>query len=254
MPESEPTARQRKPASVAEKPTEPRRRPPRDKIEAEDGYNTYVDIFRVLAFLVLASCGLSYLVSNGDWLFWGIRNPPKYVQLDFWKAYFRGPLLLTPAELATFDGTDESKPIYLAINGSIFDVTPGARMYGPGGSYHWLAGVDASRAFVTGCFSTDRTADMRGLEEMFLPLDDPAVDSHWTAAELQEMKAKELEEANNKVHQALKHWVDFFGKSKKYHYVGRLIREPGWLDNEPRRELCSPAAQGRSQRKVPSSD
>ena len=73
------------------------------------------------------------------------------------------------------------------------------RTYGPGGSYNIFAGVDASRGFVTGCFKDDRTADLRGVEQMFIPLDDPAVDNKYTTAELAAIKAEERTEAERKV-------------------------------------------------------
>jgi predicted heme/steroid binding protein len=87
-----------------------------------------------------------------------------------------GPIQYTDADLKAYDGTDPTKPILLAINGTIYDVSNGRKHYGPEGSYHLFAGADASRGFVTGCFDTDRTPDMRGVEEMFLPLDDPEID------------------------------------------------------------------------------
>ena len=37
--------------------------------------------------------------------------------------------------------------------GKVFDVSKGRKYYGKGGSYHMLAGKDASRAFGTGDFS-----------------------------------------------------------------------------------------------------
>ncbi len=160
-----------------------------------------------------------------------------------------GPVYMTLEELAAYDGTDESKPIYLSINGTIYDVTAGRRIYGPGGSYHYFAGVDASRGFVTGCFAADRTGDMRGVEQMYLPFDNPEIDKHWTAEELARKKEEELAEAHRRVHEALKHWVDFFAKSTKYHYVGLLKRDPGW-EGEPK-ELCEPAMNGRTYRKIP---
>ncbi len=163
-----------------------------------------------------------------------------------------GPIYLTLDELAAYDGADESKPIYLSINGSIYDVTAGRRIYGPGGSYHWFAGVDASRGFVTGCFAADRTGDMRGVEQMYLPLDHADVDKHWSAEELAEMKKKELAEARQKVHDALKHWVDFFAKSKKYPYVGKLKRKAGWEGEW--KTLCDVAENGRIPRKIPKED
>ncbi|XP_073288084.1 probable steroid-binding protein 3 [Primulina huaijiensis] len=52
----------------------------------------------------------------------------------------------TPQQLKHYDGTDPSKPIYVAIRGRIFDVTSGKSFYGPGGAYCVFAGKDASRA------------------------------------------------------------------------------------------------------------
>ena len=37
---------------------------------------------------------------------------------------------LSEAELARYDGSDPSKPIYLGLDGDVYDVTAGARMYG----------------------------------------------------------------------------------------------------------------------------
>lgn len=39
---------------------------------------------------------------------------------------------LTLAELADFDGKDASKPLYVAVRGKIYDVSPGRSFYGPG--------------------------------------------------------------------------------------------------------------------------
>jgi hypothetical protein len=54
------------------------------KATNEDAYSPVLDIFRVLTFLFLASCGLSYLVSGGESYTWGLKNPPKYLQKDWW--------------------------------------------------------------------------------------------------------------------------------------------------------------------------
>ncbi|KAL9715556.1 hypothetical protein Ac2012v2_002216 [Leucoagaricus gongylophorus] len=51
----------------------------------------------------------------------------------------------TTTELAQYDGSDPSKPIYVAIKGDIFDVTHKADSYGPGKSYNIFAGKDGSR-------------------------------------------------------------------------------------------------------------
>ena len=48
--------------------------------------------------------------------------------------------------LSGFDGTDPSKPIYVALDGLVYDVTPGKSFYEVGGTYHFIAGTDASAA------------------------------------------------------------------------------------------------------------
>ncbi|KAL2897587.1 putative steroid-binding protein 3 [Bienertia sinuspersici] len=53
---------------------------------------------------------------------------------------------ITPQQLKQYDGSDPSKPIYVAIKGRIFDVSTGKNFYGPEGPYAMFAGKDASRA------------------------------------------------------------------------------------------------------------
>ncbi|KAI5928254.1 putative heme binding protein [Camillea tinctor] len=225
---------------------------PKQRVRDEDDdYSPWVDILRVLTFLALASCGLSYLISGGESFTWGIRHPPKYLQLEWWKSQLRGPIYLTPEELVLYDGTNETLPVYLAINGSIYDVSANRRTYGPGGSYHFFAGTDASRSFVTGCFAEDRTADLRGAEDMFLPLDDAEADARYSPAELAALRERELDEAHAKVYESLLHWVKFFRNNPKYPHVGYVRRPADWLDREPRKELCATAAKGRKPRKAP---
>lgn len=80
----------------------------------------------------------------------------------FWRVMFpREMKHLSPQDLAKFDGSDRSLPIYVGIDGNVFDVSASPRIYGPGGSYHCFAGRDAARAFVTGCFESDLTHDIR---------------------------------------------------------------------------------------------
>lgn len=48
------------------------------------------------------------------------------------------------ADLGQFDGTDSAKPIYIGLNGYVYDVSAGREFYQPGGTYHFLAGKDSS--------------------------------------------------------------------------------------------------------------
>ncbi|KAA1475088.1 progesterone binding protein [Dentipellis sp. KUC8613] len=51
----------------------------------------------------------------------------------------------TLEQLKIFDGSDEYKPIYVAIKGTVFDVSPKRDTYGPGKAYSIFAGKDASK-------------------------------------------------------------------------------------------------------------
>lgn len=160
---------------------------------------------------------------------------------------------MTDAELAAYDGTDPTKPIYLALNGSIYDVTAGKNYYGKGGMYGFFSGKDASRGFVTGCFDTDLTPDMRGVEEMYLPLEGGEADALMSTGELKMAREREKRAAKKQVYDGIAHWEKLFrGETgKAYFYVGEVKREKGWLEKLPVRELCDVAANRRKHRKMP---
>lgn len=52
--------------------------------------------------------------------------------------------VFTASELARYDGTNPSLPIYLAFEGKVYNVTPGNKFYKTGGTYHFLAGRDST--------------------------------------------------------------------------------------------------------------
>ncbi|KAJ8097020.1 cytochrome b5-like heme/steroid binding domain-containing protein [Lipomyces tetrasporus] len=105
---------------------------------------------------------------------------------------FTFPRVFSDATLALYDGSNPDLPIYVGLNGSVYDVTENGRTYGPGGPYHHFAGRDAARAFVTGCFTTDLTHDLRGLDPVAADKD-------------------------------IAGWKDFFEKSARYWYVGDVF-------------------------------
>ncbi|KAJ6480478.1 cytochrome b5 [Mycena vitilis] len=97
------------------------------------------------------------------------------------------------AQLKEFDGSDPSKPIYVSIKGTVFDVSAKADVYGPGRSYSIFAGKDGSKGL-----------GMSSLKE------EHAVPDY-----------SELSEADRKV---LDDWHAFF--TKRYNVVGRVVDHP----------------------------
>lgn len=142
--------------------------------------NPYIVYPTILTLFIAFHLTLSYLTTRT--LHYGLL--PSLAPL--------APPTFTPAELSQYDGSDSSKPLYLAILGDVFDVSSGKQYYGVDGGYHAFAGRDGSRAFITGCFdSAGATADVRGLSE-------------------QQMDA-------------LRRWRDFYAEHKTYRYVGKLL-------------------------------
>lgn len=168
----------------------------------------------------------------------------------------QGPVSLTDAELLSYDGSDPNKPIYLALNGTIYDVSAGSRVYGPGGSYNVFAGKDAARGFITGCFAEDSTPDLRGAEWTYVPVDVPDFDEKDVTAEQKKLREQELRKARKKVKDTIEGWTKMFNGEggKDYFAVGTVKREPDWLEKTPKRGLCAQAQKSRPKPKAAGKD
>ncbi|UPX16691.1 uncharacterized protein EKO05_0007079 [Ascochyta rabiei] len=221
-----------------------------------------LDVLRVLGGLALLSAGLSYLSTSGTSMTWGYNA--KWTRMREWKGMLRGRVHLTDAQLLQYDGSDPTKPIYLALNGTIYDVSSSPQTYGPGGSYHFFAGRDAARAFLTGCFAEDAVPDLRGVETMFMPVDpetkpDAPADVREKAARRPPLSpgarknrhAQELRQARAKMVQGLESWHALFrgDKGKPYFEAGVVDRPVGWESHVPERPLCEQAEKSRPVRK-----
>jgi len=51
----------------------------------------------------------------------------------------------TSDELKKYDGSNPYLPIYIALDGNVYDVSSGRKYYETGGPYHYLAGKDSSK-------------------------------------------------------------------------------------------------------------
>lgn len=62
---------------------------PKTRVKREDDdYSPWLDVLRVLTFLLVASAGLSYLISSGESFTWGLKHPPKYLRKEWWQEQF----------------------------------------------------------------------------------------------------------------------------------------------------------------------
>lgn len=173
-----PQARRRVPVQEGRRGSSPSLSKDGSEIEVDDNPHnsklyTILDLLRPFLLLPIILPLLSYLTTSPTSYTFNIPNPlPNRHRL---LARLQGPLHLTDVQLSAYNGTDPALPILLGLNGEIYDVTASPHIYGPGGSYHFFAGRDGSRGFVTGCWDVGKgevTGDLRGVEEMFLPAED----------------------------------------------------------------------------------
>ncbi|EFC50120.1 predicted protein [Naegleria gruberi] len=106
------------------------------------------------------------------------------------KDYFK----FTQEELKHYNGKDESLPLLLAIKGRVYDVSEGKSYYGMEGGYHFFAGRDGTRSFVTGCFDEEK-------EEC------TSVQSKYSDFTQEQM-------------QSIEDWVKFYDDHEKYKFIG----------------------------------
>lgn len=107
---------------------------------------------------------------------------------------------------------------------------------------------------MTGCFDTDLNGDLRGLEEMFMPVEEEG-GLKFTKEDKRERKLRREREkrvARKKVEEAVRGWEKMFdgGKDGKYFRVGKVNRGPdsGWEGWGEVKELCQKAREGRPRR------
>ncbi|XP_075060324.1 neudesin [Mixophyes fleayi] len=82
--------------------------------------------------------------------------------------------LFTDEDLARYNGEQVDQPIYMAVKGTVFDVSSGKEFYGTGAPYNALAGKDSTRGVAKMSLEPeDLTYDTTGLsEEQLKSLDD----------------------------------------------------------------------------------
>eukprot|EP00158_Paraphelidium_tribonemae_P000940 Partr_v1_DN23734_c0_g1_i1_m52960 putative cytochrome b5 domain containing 2 len=146
------------------------------------------EIIKFIAVSIVLAMSISFIVT--DSFLFGYQLPSLTLLKKMWSPSTR---TLSLEELAKYDG-ENGQPVYISINGHVFDVTAGRGHYKKGSGYGVFVGRDASRAFITGCFQTHLTHDLRGLTQ------------------------DQIKQLNG--------WVDFYMNHQEYEYIGRVALPP----------------------------
>ncbi|ODV58559.1 cytochrome b5 [Ascoidea rubescens DSM 1968] len=167
---------------------------------------TIVDFFQVSGSFLALNFLLSYFFTSS--LTWGYHG--HYLDFNYYKFkinHFNSYLNLTDSELALFNGSDPSLPIYVSVNDKIFDVSSSRKTYGPKGTYGFLSGKDVTRVFLTGCIGKkdEYTYDLRGIDE-------------------NEIKEKWIN---------VERWESFYEKNPNYWTVGYTIHDKELTGDPP---------------------
>jgi hypothetical protein len=126
---------------------------------------------------------------------------------------------MTLAQLSDMDGSTAQTPIYISLNGLIYDVSAARELYGPGGNqcngcdacnyvfcslrlrtsgnYHYFAGRDSTRAYATGCANEACLKSANSLEN------------------LQQDEKDQIQK-----------WIELYHTHDKYKFVGKLVADP----------------------------
>jgi predicted heme/steroid binding protein len=113
--------------------------------------------------------------------------------------------IISQAELKAANGVD-SKNLWLAILGRVYDVSAGPQYYSKGSQYHVFVGSDSPVPFVSGIFNEEEAAkSWRALEESKL--------------------------------YSFVHWVEFYENEEKYPFLGLVDGTFYDKDGNPTLEL-----------------
>lgn len=179
-----------------------------------DSFNV-LDVVRIVGGLLLMNAFFSWwFTSTSTWGYDGKWINTGYLQFRLTNGYVN----LTQDELSKYNGVNPKLPIYVGVNGSVYDVSASPSIYGPSGMYAKLSGKDCARIYITGCFGKEDeyTHDLRGLD---------------------------VEEADNDI----SGWQKFYENHRKYWYVGQVqlqevktkipepcehVKAPGYYDHK----------------------
>jgi len=97
---------------------------------------SYTTIIIALLFLPLLSNFLTQSWSFGTEPYF--RPYVRKIHESPYNPFAKGLKEFTPKELARYDGSSLDRPVYVAVDGEVYDVSANRRIYGKGGSYNMM--------------------------------------------------------------------------------------------------------------------
>jgi len=171
-----------------------------NKVKILDEYTGIEDTFICMMILFLVVSGCFWYDSLS-------KKTPSSEPVELEEEPTDPPRNFTAKQLLKFNGTkdanDEEKPIYLSVQGRVFNVTKGKDFYGPGSPYENFAGHECGVAFAKFSFDTEFLDDVKGCDEKL----------NWFEKE------------------ELYGWIEKFSYYRNYPELGRLIPDEDLPDS-----------------------
>jgi predicted heme/steroid binding protein len=88
--------------------------------------------------------GILFIITIFILCMWWYKAQHPHIPTDKPNTVNASLITFSADQLAAYNGEKQGQPIYIGLDGYVYDVTLGKKFYQVGGTYHYIAGKDSS--------------------------------------------------------------------------------------------------------------